>query len=374
MRIVYVQLSPTFGMHQYAADLANRMSELHEVHLLTTKSFPADRYAPAVVVHAPADVMDTGLSRRSLHVDDLGQVVRKLRSLDADVVHLTGPHLWNPILIWSLRRRCPVIHTLHDLVAHPGSGYGRLLGVWNRIVISLADCILVHGRRFRQALAIEGFSSQKLTHLPLLHLCFSHETVVHFLEKNGSDGEQLGESAPILFFGRVEPYKGVEILLDAYARLADRVQTSDLPLPRLVIAGAGKLTSGRATKLPETVTWHNRQIADEEAARLFRACSVVVLPYVEASQSAIIGTAYFFGKPVIVTDTGALPEYVSDGVTGLVVESGNAVKLANALAKLVWSPPVAERMGKAARQWYDRHRASEYEALVALYENLVGSD
>ena len=62
MRICYVLLSPTFGMHQYTADLANRMAQdnrgevdggSHEVSLVTTKHFPQDRYAPSVTVAPP---------------------------------------------------------------------------------------------------------------------------------------------------------------------------------------------------------------------------------------------------------------------------------------------------------------------------------
>ena len=54
MRICYVLLSPTFGMHQYTADLANRMAQAdHQVHLVTTRHYPRDRYLPAVIPHTP---------------------------------------------------------------------------------------------------------------------------------------------------------------------------------------------------------------------------------------------------------------------------------------------------------------------------------
>ena len=67
MRLCYVLLSPTFGMHQYTADIANRMANAgHEVHLVTTRRYPPDRYAPGVTVHTPVGERNTGLSLDAL--------------------------------------------------------------------------------------------------------------------------------------------------------------------------------------------------------------------------------------------------------------------------------------------------------------------
>jgi hypothetical protein len=100
MRIVYILLSPTFGMHQYTADLANRLATDEawleaEVHLVTTTNLPADRYAPAVRIHTPLTTQNTGLSLDSLRLDKLARVKATLRELRPDLVHFTGPHLWN---------------------------------------------------------------------------------------------------------------------------------------------------------------------------------------------------------------------------------------------------------------------------------------
>ena len=64
MRICYVLLSPTFGMHQYTADLANRMALAgHDVHLVTSVRYPRASYLPVVTVHTPVDTRNTGFSR-----------------------------------------------------------------------------------------------------------------------------------------------------------------------------------------------------------------------------------------------------------------------------------------------------------------------
>jgi hypothetical protein len=138
MRIVYILLSPTFGMHQYTADLANRLATDEawleaEVHLVTTTNLPADRYAPAVRIHTPLTTQNTGLSLDSLRLDKLARVKATLRELRPDLVHFTGPHLWNVVLLrWLRRQGIPTIHTLHDLDPHAGGAYGWFLPRWNQ--------------------------------------------------------------------------------------------------------------------------------------------------------------------------------------------------------------------------------------------------
>jgi glycosyltransferase involved in cell wall biosynthesis len=68
-----------------------------------------------------------------------------------------------------------------------------------------------------------------------------------------------------------------------------------------VIAGKGDIRRCVKGTLPGNIELRNRQIQDDEAVDLFHRCSLVVLPYVDATQSALIAAAYFFGKPVIVT-------------------------------------------------------------------------
>ena len=69
-------------------------------------------------------------------------------------------------------------------------------------------------------------------------------------------------------------------------------------------------------------------ISDAEALELFHRSSLVLLPYIDATQSALIAAAYYFQKPVLVSRSGALPEYVVDGQTGFIVEPGHPATLA----------------------------------------------
>jgi len=373
MRLCYVLLSPTPGMHQYTADLANRMAVSRDVHLVTTTRAPRGQYGPGVTVHTPATINDTGLSMGSARVGALRRVDESLGRLEPDIIHFTGPHLWNLPLLARLRRRdAPVIHTIHDLDPHAGMGYGRLLHVWNAFILRLADRILVHGERYRNRLLARGMPPHRVSFTPLLFLLFGYEeegALQHLMAPavSPATGEnQAVEERIVLFFGRLMAYKGLETLLTAWTRLAGK-----LPQGRLIVAGCGKMPRQWRERLPAGVELHNRRIEGMEAVALFRACDLVVLPYLDASQSALVANAYFFGKPALATRSGALPEYVQDGRTGFLVAPGDAEALARTLGGALARPERLRRMGQAGRAWYERERRREQGVLEDLYRDVL---
>jgi glycosyltransferase involved in cell wall biosynthesis len=364
MRICYVLLSPTFGMHQYTADLGNRMVKAgHEVHLVTTTHTPRDRYAPSVEIHTPVETTNTGFSWEVLSIPAFRRALQAIRQVNPDVVHFTGPHLWNVFLVQALRSQSvPICHTIHDLHPHAGAFYGRLLYLWNRSVRDNADQIVVHGEQYRDTLLAQGIIPFRVTYTPLMHLFLSH-----------AQEQRLLQSPPTvryepwaLFFARFEVYKGLPVLIEAARRIAPNTECS----PSVILAGRGQLEKLGLGPVPPNVEVRNRLIDDQEAIDLFSHCSLVVLPYIEASQSALIAAAYFFRKPVIVTRTGALPEYVVPGETGWVIPPNNPQALADGLEKALADPDRLARMGNTGREWYEGQRQIEGKTLQEMYAEL----
>lgn len=376
MRICYVILSPTFGMHQYTADLANRAAGSYdgdgqspaEVTVIAPLGMPHTRYAPRVTVKATTQINGTGFKLSNLSLRGLRQVYDVIVAARPDVVHFTGPHIWNPLLLWLLRRAgYPTVHTLHDLDPHSGSGYGQLLYPWNNAIKRFADHILVHSQGYRARLTTEGIAARRVTHVPLLHLFVNYASEKLLSEQVAQQRlPQADVNDPFaLFFARLEPYKGVEVLLEAMRRL--HAQSAE-PRLRAVIAGKGDDQPWMADPLPPNVELRNRLIDDPEAIDLFSRCGVVVLPYLDATQSALIAAAYYFGKPVIVTRVGALPEYVSDGETGWLIDPRDPQGLARCLQVAFRDPAHLARMGQAGRLWYETQRQFERRTLSLMYE------
>jgi glycosyltransferase involved in cell wall biosynthesis len=79
----------------------------------------------------------------------------------------------------------------------------------------------------------------------------------------------------------------------------------------------------------------NTYITNADLARLFQQASLVVCPYRDATQSAVVLTAYAFDKPVIATNVGGLPEYVDGGQTGELVPPRNPEMLAGAVIRIL---------------------------------------
>jgi glycosyltransferase involved in cell wall biosynthesis len=369
VRICYVVLSPAFGMHQYTADIANRFAEAAlddastswSATVVTLQTAPLDRYAPQVKVQATANIQGTGLQKNNFNAVEFQRTYRAIQDSNPDVVHFTGPHLWNPLLLLKLKRAgIPTIHTIHDLDPHSGTSYGRLLHVWNASILRLASRILVHGRIYRDRLVQIGMRADRVVHTPLLHLFLSHnmETILR------SSPPRRSYEPFVLFFARIEAYKGVDVLIEAMRQLGPEAA-------RAVIAGKGDGQHLVTSELPTNVDIRNRLLEDAEAIDLFTRCSIVVLPYRDATQSALIAAAYFFEKPVVVTRTGALPEYVSEGETGWVVEPGDEGALAACLATALRDPERLKRMGQAGRAWYNAQYRQEHRTLRTMYERAL---
>jgi glycosyltransferase involved in cell wall biosynthesis len=265
------------------------------------------------------------------------------------------------------------------------------------------DTVVVHGQRYHQQLLDQGLNANKLYYLPLLHLFLSYEWEKRITDDGrwtmDDGGLSVNRDPPsvreavaqrhhrspyakrshsditddrpsmtnfLLFFGRLELYKGVADLLAAYEQVAASGMAAGIE-GGLVLAGPGPLPGDWQQRLPAGVDWRSRLIGDEEAIELFQNCRALVLPYIDATQSALVAAAYFFNKPVIVTRSGALPEYVQNGRTGLIVPASDPDALAGAMRYALTHQEEMARMGAAGRSWYNHQRQQETNSLCQLY-------
>ena len=134
------------------------------------------------------------------------------------------------------------------------------------------------------------------------------------------------EELIILFFGFIRKYKGLDILLEAMHLLKFNIQHSKFKIPKLLVAGEfyedEKKYQQKIDELGirELLILETHFIADSEVKNYFCAADVVVQPYRNATQSGVTPLAYHFEKPMIVTNVGALPDYVPHEKAGLVAE------------------------------------------------------
>jgi glycosyltransferase involved in cell wall biosynthesis len=147
-----------------------------------------------------------------------------------------------------------------------------------------------------------------------------------------------------LFFGYVRKYKGLDILLRAMPEIV-RARNS----VKLLVAGEFYDNPEpyyqiiKELNLEGRVKIINKFIPNEEVAKFYAACDFVALPYRSATQSGILGIAYGFERPVVITNVGGLAESVDEGKTGFVVE-----------------PESPSAFAKAVIQFYERRSSVNY--------------
>ena len=101
---------------------------------------------------------------------------------------------------------------------------------------------------------------------------------------------------------------------------------------------------------PDNFIIHNDRIPWDVAEKYFAECSVVVLPYTDASSSGVIPVAYAFEKPVVATNVGGLPEMVENGETGYLVPPRNPQAIADAVISLIENRDQRRRMGRRGKE------------------------
>ena len=173
-------------------------------------------------------------------------------------------------------------------------------------------------------------------------------------------------TAPVaLFFGTWTRYKGLDVLLDAFERVR-----AALPGARLVLAGvvgadldpAAVITRARAIG---GIDARPGYLDISEVSALVGSARLLVTPYVRASQSGVVHLAYTFGRPVVSSAVGDIPEVVHDRVNGLLVPPRDARRLAEAMVELLGDPELAARLGATG--------ASELEAAWQVAATRVGA-
>jgi glycosyltransferase involved in cell wall biosynthesis len=162
--------------------------------------------------------------------------------------------------------------------------------------------------------------------------------------------QPLPERPVALFVGVLERYKGLDVLVDAWARVAER-----LPDARLRLVGRGTLAAAAAAlaaRFPDTVTWMESLTPAGVASALDEA-TVLVLPSRSEGLPRVAIEAFCRGRGVVGARAGGIPDIVADGVEGVLVDSADPTALAEALARVLGDPDLAQRFGTAAHSAAD---------------------
>ena len=327
------------GFIDYQIQLANVLSKTETFMLvIAANKLPSEHLG---TIDKKVDFHLLGRGKSLYHPTSLPifrDFIKKMNEFKPDIIHL---QLGGSIIDFALLpflKKYPLVATFHDVKLHTGENSWRqnFIRYWLR---KYSNQIIVLGEKLKEQMIKEYNVPEKKVHaIPI-----GQHDVVPFKKYERKDIKE--DRNLILFFGRIWKYKGLEYLIKAEPMI-----TKEVPNAKIVIAGTGenfkKYEEMMANR--DNFNVHNYHISYKEGAELFQRCSVVVLPYIDASQSAVVPIAYAFKKPVVVTDVGAIPEIVDDGVTGFIVPPRNPEALADAIVKLLKDDKLRKQMGENA--------------------------
>ncbi|MEO8066978.1 MAG: glycosyltransferase [Flavobacteriales bacterium] len=346
MRIAYLSTFHPFrgGIAQFNAALYRTLEREHQVKAYTfTRQYPEFLFPGKTQLVTPDDSADAVPSQRVLDTAWPPSWYGAARTIAKDAPELLIMKFW---------------------MSYFGPSLGTVAGQLQKRgtkVLTVLDNVLPHERRIIDLPFTKYFLNRNHGFIAMSEkvkrdlLSLRPDAPVHFMPHPLYD--HFGASMPreeaarklgidptlrtVLFFGLIRDYKGLDLLIEAFAQLGEGYQ--------LVIAGEPYGDFAPYQKMIDVhplrhrITAHARYIADTEVPAFFSAADCLVLPYKSATQSGITAIAFHFGVPVIATDVGGLAEIVEHERTGLIVPKPDATAIAEGI-KLYFTGDRSQRL------------------------------
>lgn len=279
-----------------------------------------------------------------------------------DIVHLLTGELILAGYIKRLVGATNVLHTVHDAIPHESkhASVGTIINERfflnrpNRLMNQSVKYAVTNSQAQLEYIR-EHFPGQKhyYAHFPSLvtpSMCAGKRVVK----------ELAGIDNYILFFGRVEKYKGIDPLIEAY-----RGERGLAAYP-LIIAGKGEVDYNEAYPGTAGLIHLNRFIADDELNDLFGKAAVVVYPYISATQSGVLSVASFYGRKVVLSDVPFFKEEASGADGFFFFKNGDRASLAKALTEALASSATSTKL------YQERYSSSTIrEELNSIYNDII---
>ena len=287
------------------------------------------------------------------------RVIQVLRKIKPDIVHITHFHVWC-IFVYLLSPifKYKIFYGVHDNPFEPKEKPVFLMNFFEKKFVKKADLILTYSNFMKES--IKKYVSNKTIEVLPLGI---HDDLCPKFEKKFNPNK---ESLDVLFFGRLEKYKGIDTLV----RACEILKKEHLKV-KLTIAGRGKIDKDLENKINELgIIFKNYWISNEELCQLIENCDVLVAPYKNATQSGMVSVALAYGVPIIATNVGSFSEYIKDGVNGFLIDVDDYLALAEKIKVLYQNKWLVVEMAKKAKEIGELYKwSSIMRKAIMLYKS-----
>jgi glycosyltransferase involved in cell wall biosynthesis len=317
-----------------------------DLHIVTCQPRQEERTV-TTAASLPLHILDRKrLGRLTSHRRDIQNIGRAIRQLGPDVVHAQGMGIYAAAAAAAPYPHVATAHGIFFREAEFAAGLAARLRRWMDSSFE-RYCIA----RVQNLIAISPYVEQELVqNCGFQGHVYDIENPVHdaFFSVSG-----VGDDATVLYAGRVIPRKGLLQLLAALARVREHI-----PAVQLRIAGETESAPHYVAACRELIAQEHLESAitflgslNMEAMVAEHArCSLLALPSKQETAPVVVAEAMAAGRAVVATRICGVPYMVEDGVSGLLVEDGDTVGLADALVRLLRDPVLRSQMGQRGRQ------------------------
>lgn len=278
------------------------------------------------------------------HGFDMLRLVRWAAAFEAGIAHFQ----WSPLpaidgrIIRALRRHMPVVLTWHDSNPYQGAANWFMRNGYAALLRSF-DGLIVHTRQAQSRAATMGIDPSLIHQIP------------HGLLGEGDHPARQRsrrDRLVLLQFGKIKPYKGVDLLLEALAlvpqRLRHRLDVRIIGKPYMETFGIERFV--HANGLAGCVTLRFEFVSEAEAERLFAEADAVVLPYREIDASGVAMSAVARGLPILATAIDGFRELFEGEDGARLVPAGDAAALCAAIIGWIEAPEQLDALAKGMRR------------------------
>lgn len=379
MKVLFVdQFGKTTGRDTLAlAELINQDKEVDmTVYLSDNTEIPSDRnYTVDIKTGFHGAYEGSFLNKATNYIKALKELKREIRDCNYDVVHLQWFSLpwieW--IYVGSIAKKHKVVVTVHDVI--PFDNRPMEMKCLDKIY-TRANALIMHTKSGKELFRKTYRAKTPITVVGQKFCLKSDYTRIDNKEAKKHFG--IPEDAVVyLYYGTIRPSKGLDILIKS-------IHAAHKENEKIYLLAAGAFHKVNEEEYRNLVkeqldmsfsTVNFGFVPQEEEQWYFSAADVVVLPYLEVTQSGVAQLGLMYELPLIATDIGEMADVCKDGQNGMVIKPGDSESIRNAIVKMAADEIVRKKMSETSKTLAETEFSLKYKAMRIrdTYYKLMGT-